>query len=472
MDRVTETTLENTNEQDLLLTQEIQDVDVDGDGASGEPQMLANARLLWPKRRLIAKGAIVGLLLFLAFALVRPNKYESNVQLMPPDSSSISGSSTMMGMAMNAMSGGSMGGGSTSSAGGFAGTIGDLLGVQKPGALFIGILSSRTISDRIIDRFDLRKVYATKTYLSARKRLLSRVNFEEDKKSGILSITVTDHDKQRATAMAQAYIDELNTLLSQVNDSAASRERQFLGERLITVNAELVTTEKQLSEFSSKNATLDPGDQGKAMLDAAANLQGQLIAAKSELSGLEQIYTSENVRVRSLRAHVAQLQQQINDFSGKDYAGSTKLDANSLYPSLRQLPVLGQQYIDLYRRAKIDETVYELLTESYEMAKVEEAKNTPSVKVLDAPRLPEKPSTLAAPVLAIIGLILGCLFSSVWVVVDERWNQDDPYRVFLNELSKGVKERAAISRQRVNRYLSRSRNGRTPPVEPQNGKSG
>ena len=456
MDRLTETTLENNNGQDLLLEQEMPDVDIEG--ASVEPEMLAIARLLWPKRRFIAKGALAGLLFFLAVALVRPNKYESTVQLMPPDSSSISGSSSMMGMAMNAMSGGQMGGGSTSAAGGFAGTIGDLLGVQKPGALFIGILSSQTISDRIIDRFDLRKVYSRKTYLAARKKLLSRVDFQEDKKSGIISIVVTDHDRQRATAMAQAYIDELNTLLSQVNDSAASKEKQFLGERLVGLNAELVSTEKELSQFSSKNATLDPQDQGKAMLDAAAALQGQLIAAKSELSGLEQIYTSENVRVRSLRAHVAQLEQELNNFSGKDYTGSTKLDPNSLYPSLRQLPVLGQQYIDLYRRAKIDETVFEMLTEAYESARVEEARDTPSVKVLDAPRLPEKPSNWSASVLAFIGLILGCFFASVWVVADERWAQDDPYRVFLDELRQGLQQYRAVVNVRLSSFFAKTRN--------------
>ena len=358
----------------------------------------------------------------------------------------------MMGLAMNALSGGSMGGGSTSAAGGFAGTVGDLLGVQKPGALFIGILSSHTISDRIIDRFDLRKVYSKKTYLAARKKLLSRVDFEEDKKSGILTIVVTDYDRQRATAMAQAYIEELNTLLSQVNNSAASKERQFLGQRLVTVNAELVSTEKELSQFSSKNATLDPQDQGKAMLDAAAALQGQLIAAKSELSGLEQIYTSENVRVRSLRAHVAELEQQINSFSGKDYTGSTKLDPNALYPSLRQLPVLGQQYVDLYRRAKVDETVFELLTEAYETARVEEARDTPSVKVLDTPRLPEKPSNWSPPVLALIGLVLGFLFTSCWVVTDERWARDDPYRLLLTEVSQALRDYWRVLRARFQRY--------------------
>lgn len=368
--------------------------------------------------------------------------YETTVQLMPPDSSTLSGASNMVGLMLGAvgMGSGSSGSstGASSSAGGLAGAVGDLLGAQRPGPLLIGILSSRTLSDRIIDRFDLRKVYGIKTYKNTRKKLLSRVDFKEDKKSGLIGIAVEDHDPARSTAIAQAYIDELNALLSHVNNSAASREREFLERRLVDVNSELESASKDLSEFSSKNATLDPEDQGKAMLDAAAMLQGQLVAAKSELSGLEQIYTGDNVRVRSLRAHIAELEQQVNDLGGKGYGGSSKLDQNDLYPSIRQLPVLGRQYADLYRRAKIDETVFQLLTEAYEMAKVQEVKDTPSAKVLDAPRFPEKPSELSRPLVAILGAFLTFMFTAAWIVVDERWSQDDPYRVFLTDVWLGI----------------------------------
>jgi uncharacterized protein involved in exopolysaccharide biosynthesis len=335
------------------------------------------------------------------------------------------------------------------------------LGAQKPGALFIGILGSRTVADRMIDRFDLRKVYWIKTYAGARKKLGSRVTFQEDKKSGIIRITVEDRDRMRATAMAQAYVEELDALLAHVNTSAASRERAFLEKRLAGVNAELEGATKDLSEFSSRNATLDPQDQGKAMLDAAAMLQGQLIAAKSELSGLQQIYTSENVRVRSLQAHISELEQQLNALGGKGYTGSATLDSNSLYPSIRQLPVLGRQYLDLYRRAKVDETVFELLTEAYEMAKVQEAKETPSVKVLDAARIPEKPNWPPRRWLAFFGGVLGLLFASSWVVAIERWSEVDsnePYKLFLSEISIDARRDWERLRARLGRLMSKGEN--------------
>ena len=453
MDRLTHTTLEDSNGQDLLISPEEQEM---ADESNAEPQLVVFGRLIWPERAFVAKSTFIGLLVALVLSLVMPNHYEAMIQLMPPDSSSLSGSSALMGMAMNVLGGAGKGssGSSISSSGGFGGAIGDLLGVQKPGALFIEILSSRTISYDLIDRFDLRTLYHTDTYASARKKLLSMVDFKEDKKSGIISVAVHDWDRARATAMAQAYIDELNGLLAHLNNSAASREAEFLQGRLVTVHQELESAEKDLSQFSSKNATLDPEDQGKAMLDAASMLQGQLIAAKSELSGLEQIYTSDNVRVRSLRAHIAELEQQLNSLGGKDYSGSTKLDANALYPSLRQLPVLGQRYVELYRQVKVDETVFELLTEAYEMARVEEAKDTPSIKVLDAPRLPEKKSWPPRTLLTLAGGFLGFCFASAWIVGGARWAEDEPYRVFFREVSRGAREDFVSLRARVTTMLA------------------
>ena len=456
MDRSTQT-LENLSDSYLASSVEIQDADLST--GNGEPRLIGISRLLWPRRAALAKAAFAGLVFASIVAVLIPNTYQATVRLMPPDSSSISGSSSsaLLGLVLGAPGGS----GSSSSGGGLSGALGDLFSAQKPGPLFIGILSSRTISDHMIDRFDLRKVYSRKSYGAARQKLFSRVKFTEDKKSGLISITVEDRDRVRVTAMAQAYVEELNGLLSHVNTSAASREREFLEKRLTAVNLELQDATKSLSEFSSRNATLDPQDQGKAMLDSAAALEGQLIAAKSELSGLQQIYTGQNVRVRSLQAHVSELEQQLNSFSGKSYTGSTTLDPSSLYPSIRQLPVLGREYLELYRHAKVDEAVFELLTEAYEMAKVEEAKDTPSAKVLDAARLPEKPNWPPRALLALGGALLGVLLAIAWILWATHWanlSPNEPYKAFLDrEVLPSLRQKVSPVHRAWQRILSRTR---------------
>jgi len=409
---------------------------------------------MWSQRTRLRKIFVIGLLGTLVLSILIPNKYESSVQLMPPEASS----GSTLGMLGALMGGSTSGGGASSVGGSLAGGIGELLGGQRPGALFVGVLGSRTIADRIIDQFDLRKVYWRKTYVSTRAKLASNVSIAEDKKTGIITIKVSDHDRVRAMKMAQAYVEELNRLLAEVNTSAASRERAFLEQRLAVVHKELQDSAQQLSEFSSKNATFDPEDQGKTMVEAAANLQGQLIAAQSELQGLEQIYTAENVRVRTLKANVAELQQQLNHLGGMNYAGSKTLNPNDLYPSLRQLPVLGVRYADLYGRVKIDETVYGLLTEEYEMARVEEAKETPSVKVLDAAQFPEKPAWPPRLLLTLVGGFLAMLAGCGWIVATQLWaevSEDEPYKRTIEEMWSDAKTSLRPVLDKLSRFRAR-----------------
>ncbi|MGA2697864.1 MAG: hypothetical protein ABSE92_17520, partial [Terriglobales bacterium] len=151
MNRSAQAALESLSEQDIALSDQLSGEEVPE--TQGEPQAIFLARLFWPKRRTLGKGAVWGLVIGLIVALLIPNTYEATVQLMPPDSSSLSGSTAMLGLLMGATGGGGIGGSSSGGGGGgLAGTVGELLGGQRPGPLFIGIMSSRTLSDRIIDR--------------------------------------------------------------------------------------------------------------------------------------------------------------------------------------------------------------------------------------------------------------------------------------------------------------------------------
>src|SRR5260370_16533725 len=122
------------------------------------------------------------------------------------------------------------------------------------------------------------------------------------------------------------------------------------------------------------------------MVEAAAGLQWQLIAAQSELSGLRTIYSDNNVRVRTVEARVNELDKKLNEIGGAGVDGGK--NENSLYPSIRKLPLLGVTYADLYRRTKIQETVYGLLTQQYEFPQVHQPNNIPTPNVPAPPIAP------------------------------------------------------------------------------------
>jgi uncharacterized protein involved in exopolysaccharide biosynthesis len=395
-------------------------------------------RLLWDHRRFVLKATTAGLIVSIIIAFLIPKSYTATTQLMPPDPRSTSSMAMMAAMA--AKSGGDLGS-----------VAGDLLGLKSSGALFIGVLRSQTSQDHLIQQFDLRRVYGKRLVTDARTGLDENTVISEDKKSGILTIRVTDHSPQRAAALAGAYVDQLNSLVSELSTSSAHRERVFLEERLKIAQEDLDDASNQLAQFSSKNNTLDIQTEGKAMLDAAGVIAGQMIAAQSELEGLRQIYTDNNPRVRALDARVSELRKQLEKLGGTTAGAaatgeSTPAASDGMpYPTIRSLPLLGAKYSDYYRRAKVQETVFELLTEQYELAKMEEAKETPSVKVLDPAEVPERKSFPPRMPIMLLGTILAFSTSAVWVLGVDLWraaDPEDPRKLLAQEVVAAVKKHA------------------------------
>jgi uncharacterized protein involved in exopolysaccharide biosynthesis len=392
--------------------------DTDADQLAHE-RFIAHLRVVWEQRGRVLRVVICGALVATLIAFLIPPRYQSSARLMPPDNHSSSG------LALAALAGrsGSGGGGS------LLGELGsDLLGSRSTSELFAAILISRTVQDRVIAPLDLRKVYGARRIEDARKQLQNRTEISVDRKSQIVLIKVTDKDRYRAAAITQAYVNELNRAVVEVSTSSARRERIFLEGRLKDVKQDLESAEKDFGQYASKNTAIDIKEQGKATVAAAASLQGELIAAQSRLQELRQTYTGNNVRVRGLQARVAELQNQLNKVGGKSEGPSVASgeESESMYPSIRRLPLLGVPWADLYRRVKIQEVLFETLTQQYELARVEEAKEIPTVKVLDAPDVAEKMSWPPRALIIAAGGLLAFLLAIGWVLGIAKWHRTDP----------------------------------------------
>jgi capsule polysaccharide export protein KpsE/RkpR len=408
-------------------------------------------RLLWEHRRFLGRAVIFGIMFSTLVAFIIPKRYESTAQLMPPDKEP----SAMAALATLA---------SSSVPAGLGTLMGDLVGAKASSATFVGILQSRTVADHLINKFNLQKVYSARHIEDAREKLRSRTDISVDRKSGIVTVTVTDKDPSRSMQMAQAYVKELDELVARLATSAARREREFLEVRLQVVKRELEQSELEFSQFSSKNTTLDIKEQGKAMMEATAHVQAELIAVQTELEGLRQVYADGNVRVRAARARVNELKRKLNELGGPGPGApaSPSLPSSSdfSYPSIRQLPVLGVTYADLYRRTRIAEIVFELLTRQYEMAKVEEAKEIPSVKELDMPVVPQKKSFPPRLIVVLLGTLLAMSFAVTWIFGKQIWDHtedDDPRKVFAAEIYQSI--RGLLPRARWLAAVSNRLNG-------------
>jgi capsule polysaccharide export protein KpsE/RkpR len=391
--------------------------------------------ILWRSRRFLWGVTWKTLIASIVLAFLVPSHYKSAVRFVPGENSTSSGGGSMMGLLNKAL-------GNETSSMGFGLDAASLLGAKTPGAFYVEVLKSRTVQDRLIKRFDLLTRYGKRTYFEARKKLSSFTDIEEDKKSGVITLTITDYEPEIAAKIANAYVDELNRLAVDLNTSSAHRERQFLEERLATAKQDLARASATLSQFTTKNSMVDPQNEGRAVMDAAARMQGELIASETELKGLQQIYSDDNVRVRTLKARIAELQSQIKKLvgQGNDAAAQDSVGGgwSAPYPSMHTLPALGSRYADLYREAKIQEAVYAFVTQQFEMAKIQEAKELPIVRVMDAGVEPEKRSS---PIRSLIvaGSVFGAfLLACLWVIGKYRWQQipaDDSYRLLAADVA-------------------------------------
>ena len=398
------------------------------------PNWVANLSLLWSRRRLILRVAGIAFVVSLALSLVIPKMYVSEARIMPPENF---GSSAMIYAALAERASGS------EALGGLAAS---LMGGHSSGALFVNMLQSDSVTSHVIDRNNLLHVYGKRYRMDAAKTLARRTSIEQDKKSGVLALSVRDTDPTRARDIVQAYIEALNLTVNRTSSSSAHQERVFIEKRLNEVKGTLTTAENAMSEFSSTHSAIDLKEQARATVESEAHLQGELIAAQGELDSLKQIYGDANVRVLAIQARISSLQRQLGKMGGSSAPLSATSNGGSAtggesYLPLRQVPRLAVPFANLYRDVHVQETVFDLLTQQYEVARIQEAKDIPAVTLIDAPGIPEKKSfpprallTLALTALAVLASCLIVISREAWLRVDPA----DPRRRLTQEVASSM----------------------------------
>jgi capsule polysaccharide export protein KpsE/RkpR len=393
--------------------------------------------ILWRHRVLLLRAFIISSLAGVCIVLLIPKEYKSVARIMPPDQQNTS-AAILTALAAKAGSLGAIG----SLASG-------LLGTHGTTSLFISLLQSGTVSSHIVDRFQLQHVYHKRYAVDAAKKLAHQTNISDDKKSGVITIEVSDHDPLRARDIAQTYLDELNRIVIQTNTSSAHQERLFVEQRLHSVSADLELAQRELGEFASRNSTVDLKEQTRAMVDAGARVESALVMEQSTLNSLRQIYGDQNLHVREAQARVETLRRELNKVTGTSASASQdtgsavhiQTPGSDTYPPLRQLPLLAVAYADLYRKVQIEESVFELLTQQYETARIEEAKDIPVVAVIDKPGIPEKKAFPPRFLLALIFTSAGLAGTACYVLVTHWWNglpNDHELRFLWQEVTQQV----------------------------------
>lgn len=350
-------------------------------------------RVLVKRKRLI--GFIVGgaFAMSILISLLLPKIYASTTSILPPQQESSVG---MAGMAASQL------------AGGLGGLAGGFLGLKSPADLWVGILKSQTVRDAIIDRFDLMKLYKAKTVEDARNALDGMVKINKSKED-IISITVEEKDPQRAALLASAFVEELDKVNKSVVMSAGGRMRSFVEKRLNEQKVELAKIEEGVKGFQEKNGALKLDDQSKAIIDAMGRVKGQLMAKEVELQTLLSFATPNNPQAELLKSQVEELRGSLREL--EEGKSGEPISSKSIFIPTTKIPDLALQYARLLRDAKVQETLYGLLTQQYEMARIQEAKDSPTVQVLDVAKVPGKKAKPKRSLIVILSTLSATIFA-------------------------------------------------------------
>ena len=349
-------------------------------------------------KKMIILTCVVTFIVTCGITLLMPNIYTSTARILPPQEKR-GGLNSMLGGGVGglaALAGISVGGGS--------------------GELYIGMLKSRTVSDAIIERFDLMSHYELESRSDAYNVLAGKAKFSLGKDDGILSVSFEDKDADLAAEIANAYVDELQKLNVQINLNNAGRERVFLEERLALVKADLLAAEEALKEFQEKNKAIRIDAQATALIEAIAQLKGELASKEVELGVLLSSQTDQNPQVIALREGIVQIKEQI---ARLERSSEGKKVSNDIFMATSDVPELGVRYARLLREFKVQETLYELLTKQYEVAKINEAKNTSTIQVLDEGMVSDKKAKPKRSLIVILVTIVVGFFALLYAFIRE-----------------------------------------------------
>jgi tyrosine-protein kinase Etk/Wzc len=292
-------------------------------------------------------------------------------------------------------------------------SVGDL-GLRNPDDVFVAMLTSRTIEDKLINRFDLQNVYRATRYQDAQKRL--RANSEIiATKEGLISISVTDHDPKRAAEIANAYVQELYNLNQNMAITEAGQRRLFYEQQIKAELEELSSAELALRQVQEKSGLLQPEAQGRTMIASIADLRAQVAAHEVKLRTMRSYATENNPELKRAEAELAGMESEL---ARLEHSSAAAGNGNLAIPA-RQMPEAELEYLRRSREVKYHEALYEFLGKQLEAARIDEGQNAILVQVVDTAVAPERKSGPRRLLIVLVSTVAAFLIACFSVLLME-----------------------------------------------------
>lgn len=288
--------------------------------------------------------------------------------------------------------------------GALAGLAGAATGLRNPADQYVALLKSRSVADRLIERFDLRRVYEKDYLQDARRELANRSKIASGR-DGLITIDVDDTDPKRAAAIANAYVEELSELVKRLALTEAQQRRVFFEKQLEQAREALKRAQQALAAVGVNESVL------KAEPRAAAEGVARLKAA----------VTAQEVKLAAMRGYLAETSPDFRQAQQELAALRAQLARAEQSESMPPAASAAQDYISRFRDFKYQETLFELMARQYEIARLDEAREGALIQVVDAAVTPERKSRPKRALVAIVTTLAAGLALVFWVFVRRSW---------------------------------------------------
>lgn len=317
------------------------------------------------EKKMILHATAAAAILSTVIALLLPGVYSARAVILPPQEDHSGLASSALGALAELSSAGNSGG------------LGNALGLKSPSDIYIGMLKSRSVADALIRRFQLQALYDTDSLVEARKELEKQVSVTNGT-DGLISVEVEDKDAQRAADIANAYVEELEKLTRHVAITEAAQRRLFIEYQIKQAQDKLVQAEDALRQTQERTGVIDLDNQGKAIIEAVAAIKAQAVAKEVHISTLQSFSAPGNPDLIRARRELSGLNAQISKFELGNLSGN-----GDIMVSTGKMPEAVLEYLRKLRDVKYQQAVYEMLAKQYEVARVDETRNSVVIQVVD-----------------------------------------------------------------------------------------
>jgi uncharacterized protein involved in exopolysaccharide biosynthesis len=343
------------------------------------------------------------------YALLLPKSYTATVTLLPPQQNS--SMSTAMASQLGSM------GGMAALAGG--------LGLRNPNDTFVGMLTSRTVEDAVVQHFGLMQVYHARYLSSARKAFEGHATVDDSAKDSLIRISIVDSDPHRAADIANGYVDQFRKLSEHLAITEASQRRLFFEQELEKAKDDLANAEEALKMTELSTGVIQPDSQARALIDSAANLRAEITARDVQIQGMQTYATAENSQLVQAQKELEGMREQLAKLGGSDEGSSGLIVPKGLVPEA------SLEYVRKLRDVQYYQTIFDILARQFEAAKLDEAKEGALIQVVDPAVTPDRKSspkrTRNVLVATVCGFLLGILWAFMAKALENAQNNSEDH---------------------------------------------